>query len=813
MYELDHSTNPGGLKAATFSRSAQSITERVRSRVPSTRASTRAEDGEAYIAAVVQGRGNGTEVGIATHNLDTGRVRWFSRDGDWTTIDSENEGNVASRYGFHTKLVTGHTKLVNELESHFEMECELVKREWWNIESGTTFLLEHAINDDHKPSLLMAAADQYYALSAIGCLFRYLEEVQGVSYPARSLKISYESLEGTMFIDTDTVKNLELVRNSLTYKASGTLFGLLNGCATPMGGRLLKSCILQPSNVSATIEGRLDAVQELLESSEKMKSIRTHLQPLTAASKRLKNEAPTAVTDRTITALLQIQKYLHDALSLRNDLEDSQCLLLKQIRIELDDPDIKRIETTINECLESGSALGLKDGAVSARNSAIARLYAVRSQFSPLLDVARQTYKENLADLESRKYCLDGRLEIVKGVFRFAVNPKNLQGSLPSEFINVDKRRYKIFCSTHEMLKRNEKLQQSQQEVLLLSASLVADLLERVLEHMSTYSWFRFKLTREDGLFLCADAVAKLDLVSNFAQISSVRPEFTTSLAIRAGRHPILHKMLGAECVPNDIHATPGHSNFQLIQGPNMSGKSTYIRQIGLLAIQAMLGCFVPAEYASFPLHDSLLTRLSNDDLMEKNLSTFAVEMATTAMVLSLATKRSLVLIDEGSGLAHAIAEALIKRKATVLFATHFHDLGKTLEALPGMKRLHLLVEEGEGNEDAFLSSFQYKVSNGPASIGHYGLELAKLAALPATVITRASEVAHRLVEMEERDRVANGSNALVARRRIVVELVETLRQLAADSKMPNFVMAETLRTMQRDYISALQRTLKSTES
>ncbi|OCF32989.1 hypothetical protein I316_05327 [Kwoniella heveanensis BCC8398] len=782
-----------GLEA--LSRSALSNTQITRSRGPSTRASTRPEDGEAYVVAVVQGRGTGTEVGIAAHNLDTGRTvitQLADTPFFYKTIQHLNRhspcallvpdvGNARSR---NVQYQSGRTKLTEELESHFEVECELVAREWWNNDYGTNFIINHSINDEHKPSLLMATADKFYALCAISGLFRYLESAQGVSYPLRSLKISYETLEGTMFIDTDTVKNLELVRNGLTHKSSGTLYGLLNGCATPMGSRLLKSCILQPSNVSTTIEGRLDAVQELLGNPEKLRDIRSHLQPLTSVG-----DVPTAVTDRTIIGLLQIRKYLREALLVRHDLEGSQCLLLSQIRAV---SQALNVWDTTEECLESGSAIGIGGGAIAARSGSIARLYAVKAQFNPLLDVARQTYKENLSDLESSecavevwRYSLEGRLEIVKGIFRFSLPTNSLQGPLPAEFINLEKRRHKILCSTHELLKRNEKLQQSQQEVLLLSASIVAELLERVVEHIN-------------GLFLCADAIAKLDLVSSFARISAentvVRPEFTASLAIRAGRHPMLHKMLGAECVPNDIHATVGHSNFQLIQGPNMSGKSTFIRQIGLLTIQAMLGCFVPAEYASFPLNDCLLTRLSNDDSMEKNLSTFGVEMATAAIILSLATKRSLVLIDElgrgtapleGSGLAHAIAEALLKKMAIVLFATHFHDLGRTLEAAPGMKRyvqpqaevmnwytysemlrLHLLVE--------------YKVGNGPAVTEHYGtplcrhaffdyqvlilipvegLELAKLAALPASVIKRASEVAHELAEAEERGDFTAGGN------------------------------------------------------
>lgn len=185
-------------------------------------------------------------------------------------------------------------------------------------------------------------------------------------------------------------------------------------------------------------------------------------------------------------------------------------------------------------------------------------------------------------------------------------------------------------------------------------------------------------------------------LVQNY-----VRPEFTGTLAIKAGRHPILGivKTAGA-LVPNDTYCCDS-SSFQLIRGPNMSGKSTYLRQVGLLTIMGMCGCFVPAEYASFRTHDSLLSRLSNDDDMEKSLSTFANEMASCAMILGLATSRSLVLMDEvgrgtspeeGVGIAHAIAETLIRAKCFVLFTTHFHELSLSLSRQPTVINMHLSV-------------------------------------------------------------------------------------------------------------------------
>jgi DNA mismatch repair protein MSH4 len=214
------------------------------------------------------------------------------------------------------------------------------------------------------------------------------------------------------------------------------------------------------------------------------------------------------------------------------------------------------------------------------------------------------------------------------------------------------------------------------------------------------------------------------------------RPEFTGVMAVKSGRHPILETIYhAAGIVPNDVFCNES-SAFQLIQGPNMSGscpqihlrssiypnqelgKSTYLRQTGLLVVMAMCGSFVPAEYASFRIHDSLLSRLSDDDDLEKNLSTFASEMASSAMVIGLVSSQSLVLIDElgrgtspqeGVGIAHAIAERLIMSKCFVFFASHFQELLVTLGTHPSVVNLYLAVQHSRRSENNLGLTFQYR--------------------------------------------------------------------------------------------------------
>lgn len=213
-----------------------------------------------------------------------------------------------------------------------------------------------------------------------------------------------------------------------------------------------------------------------------------------------------------------------------------------------------------------------------------------------------------------------------------------------------------------------------------------------------------------------------------------------------------------------------------------MSGKSTYLRQIGLLSVMAMCGSFVPAEYASFRIHDFLLSRLSNDDDLEKCLSTFASEMASCAMVLGLATPNSLVLIDElgrgtspteGAGIAHAIAEELVALKPFVFFATHFKELTVTLSRQPSVVNLHLSVHRTRQSAFNFGMTFQYKIIDGaPDDSSHYGLELARLADLPTDALAEAKRVADKLAALQAKDEEESESNKIVLRRRALLRVM-----------------------------------------
>jgi DNA mismatch repair protein MSH4 len=342
-------------------------------------------------------------------------------------------------------------------------------------------------------------------------------------------------------------------------------------------------------------------------------------------------------------------------------------------------------------------------------------------------------------------------------------------GAIPDVFINVVKRKRMIECQTLELVKLNQKITDAHNEVVNMSDRTIQDLIEDIR-------------TKIHPLFKISEGIAMLDMIAAFAQLVTTqeysKPEIIPTLAIKAGRHPVREKIQHEKYIPNDVYADPS-SRFQIITGCNMSGKSTYIRSIALMAVMAQVGCFVPAQYASFPMTHSLFARVSTDDNIEANVSTFASEMREAAFILRNMEKRSLIIVDElgrgtsttdGLAIAIAIAESLIESGAYVWFVTHFRDLPRILAERAGVVNLHLRVDI---SSDASRMKMMYKIKAGYEEEQFYGLALARVVNLPEHVMDVAAQVSKSLNERNEARR-SNAKALAVARKR---KLVLTLRQ------------------------------------
>jgi DNA mismatch repair protein MSH4 len=344
---------------------------------------------------------------------------------------------------------------------------------------------------------------------------------------------------------------------------------------------------------------------------------------------------------------------------------------------------------------------------------------------------------------------------------------------LPAVFINVFRRKGKIECQTLELVKLNQKIADAHNEVIMMSDRSTQDLINDVR-------------TEVQPLFKISESIAMLDMIASFAQLVTtqdyVRPELTETLAIKAGRHPVKEKIQWEKYIPNDVYATH-QSRLQIITGCNMSGKSTYIRTVALMAIIAQIGCFVPAQYASFPMTHQLFARISTDDSIEANVSTFAADMREIAFILRNVERRSLVIVDElgrgtstadGLAVTIAIAEALLESRAYVWFVTHFRDLPRILQERRGVVNLHLAVDIAP---DFSKMKMLYKISDGYEQEKFYGIVLAKVVDLPGDIIKVATEVSNALHERNEARRSNKAFLAVARRRKLILSLREQLIQ------------------------------------
>ncbi|KAL7285904.1 hypothetical protein ACG7TL_001015 [Trametes sanguinea] len=812
---------------------------------PQTAASSR-NDGR-FIVAVLEGRGVGREVGIAAFDKDTGRVALLQLADCPTYVKTLHQmhlhnpsmilvpdtflsiNDLSLPSGANRSQTT--SMLVQCMTDEFEgVPIEPVMRKYWNENAGLEFVNQLTVDDDERAATLVAVSNKYYALSAASALFKHSELRLNTRFAASSLLIRYLQVEGTMLVDSDSARNLELVGNMSARRSAHSLFGLLNHTYTPMGARLLRVNILAPITVKAALEARLDVVEELIQSEDRFGEIKNALKPLnkldldklisSLASSEVREISSAKTASARVAQMLNLRNIVQSLPRLAKALQGSRSQLLQIILEMISDDRLDKIAGLVGN--------SLNDEAVPAKgglNGVNARVYA--ANFNRLLDVARETYKENVGDIYALRNRLSEELDLpltlvyrdADAGFVFALKKTDLEdagGELPRGFIDVTAQKGRMVFSSIELKKRNARMKDALDESLILSNKIIADLTDEIVVDIG-------------ALYKASEAVALLDVLWSFAHASIirsyVRPEFTGTLAIKAGRHPVLETIQAAGAmVPNDVYCCEA-SSFQLIQGPNMSGKSTYLKQIALLTIMAMCGCFVPAAYGSFRIHDALLTRLSNDDDLEKNLSTFANEMASTAMILGLAAADSLVLIDEvgrgtsvreGVAISHAIAEELIRLKSYVFFATHFGELATTLSRQPSVINLHLSVQKSRATASKFGLTFHYKIIDGaPDSLDHYalalaivGLDLARLADLPAPVISEARRVAEVLTDQEEQDQRQSRTSKLAIRRKALLRLRTQLGQALDHSTLPDEELATYLARFQKDIMTVLQDTM-----
>ncbi|RHZ65696.1 MutS family protein MSH4 [Aspergillus thermomutatus] len=675
-------------------------------------------------------------------------------------------------------------------------------RRHWSEKVGHEYVDRLAFPQDVE-TIKIALGGNYFASCCLAAVLKYVELELDRVFASHSLRIRFEPSQGSMSIDLSTIASLELIQNLQNAKSKDSLFGLLNETLTPMGARLLRANILQPCTENSKLLARYDAVEDLSTKEDTFISVRQALKGFVDADKVLTSLilAPTKRTyqyvEQSVNNVIMLKTYVSSIKSIYKALATAQSSLLMTIRELCAPAGHRAIERLVEETLNEHVTYQTKP--LDLRNQ---RIYCVRAGVNSLLDVARQTYKEanvDAADLvaklsESHNLNLDLKFDSARQYY-ISVSASEVE-TLPETFINIYRRKNRIECQTLDLVKLNQKIIDAHNEVINMSDQTIQSLIDDVCSEISV-------------LFRVSEAIAMLDMLAAFAELATcneyIRPELTDVLAIKSGRHPIREKIHTKKFIPNDAYATQ-QSRFQIITGSNMSGKSTYIRSLALMTIMAQIGCFVPAEYASFPVVHQLFARVSTSDDLEANVSTFAAEMREMAFILRNIEPRSMVIVDElgrgtsttdGLAIAIAIAQALIESHALVWFVTHFRDLALILAERSGVVSLHLAAEI---SPDISRMIMLYKIAEGPDTTQFYGLAVAKLVDLPPGVLESAQAVSEKLNKIAQCRHSKSKALMLSRKRNLLLSLREQLLQ-ARNGTLEGDALRKWLKKLQDNFV------------
>jgi DNA mismatch repair protein MutS len=539
-----------------------------------------------------------------------------------------------------------------------------------------------------------------------------------------------------MLLDAVTVRNLELLEPIFSADAQSTsqqatVLGVLDQTQTGMGGRLLRQRLLRPSMDRAEIEERLDAVGELLQQTILRAELRKELGGILDMERLL---AKVTLGTAGPRELLALGRSIEKIPALKHCFDTQQAARLRALHDRLDElPDIAN---NILGAIADEPPLNLADGG------------AIRAGFNAALDELRdlsQGGKQVIAQIEARERQRTGiqslkvRFNNVFGYY-IEITRANLHAA-PADYERKQTLANAERFTTPELKDYERKVLDAEDKIQVLEKELFLAVRQRTAAEA-----MRIRGT--------ASAVAELDVTAALAQAAAEnryrRPSFSDDgeMKILAGRHPVIERLADQEAgrfIPNDLYLNDSTGLIAIITGPNMGGKSTYLRQAALIAILAQTGSFVPAEAAVLPIIDRVFTRIGASDNLSRGRSTFMVEMTETAVILNTATPRSLIVLDEigrgtatydGLALAWAVVEYVHSHtRAKTLFATHYHELTELAEQLAGVRNLRVTVKEA-GEHIIFLR----KVEPGRADRS-YGIEVARLAGLPLAVIERAREV------------------------------------------------------------------------
>ena len=614
---------------------------------------------------------------------------------------------------------------LEDLKITIENTVQLDKK-YYNLSESITRLRKQ-FNVESVESL---GLEDKALILACGSLLIYLDEMQKAALN-NIIRVRFYNITNYMIIDQNTQRNLEIFETIRDRSKKGTLLSVLNMTSTSMGSRKLKQWIEKPLLKPKDIIKRLDAVEELLNNfmlREELKIYLKKIQDIERLSSRI------ALGIANARDLISFKNSIINLPLIKTIIENFKTTELKRIAKEFDS--LEDIFTMIDNSIKEDPPFGLKEGNL------------IKEGYSEEIDkyfkISRNG-KQWILELEQSEKDITGIKSLKVGYNRvfgyyIEITKSNLQ-NVPENYIRKQTLSNSERFITPELKKLEEMVLHADEELVELEYKVFLDIRDGISSHIK-----RIQNT--------AVLIAELDCFCSFAETAEkynyCKPEIGSfeNIEIREGRHPVIERQkLDSGFIPNDVFLDCNDNRLLIITGPNMAGKSTYMRQTALIVLISQIGCYVPASYAKIGVVDRIFTRVGASDDLASGQSTFMVEMTELANIINSATKKSFIILDEigrgtstfdGLSLAWSTIEYISDKNrlgCKTMFATHYHELTELENKLKGLKNYYIAIEE-RGKDIIFLR----KIKRGAIS-GSYGIHVARLAGVPEDILDRAADI------------------------------------------------------------------------
>ena len=668
-----------------------------------------------YLALILEG---GDEIALAGADISTGEIFYCLYDGG---NREQNLFDELYRLNPHEILIAGEPKFFKRLKNFADLKLDGCA--FTNVDADKT---DENFSAKHFDERDLPAAE--LAASAVEFLLRYIHATVRTDLKHLS-KLTRLDMSNHLILDATALRNLEVVRNLRDGSKKDTLFDVLDFTKTPLGNRLLRRWLESPLVDINAINRRLDAVEELFKAFTTRRNLRETLRDIHDFERLMTKIEVGSANARDLTALKISMLALPKIVEILRDVTGD---ILAACRDGIGD--FSDEAKLIGDAISENASLSVRDGGIicSGYNAELDELRRI--------SIDSRAFLQEFEDREKQRTGIRALKVGYNRVFGYYIEVRHSSASkIPANYIRkqtlVNAERY----ITPELKDFETKILGAQERIINLEYTLFCEVRDRIK-------------TRLPQIQDTAKRIALIDVIASMAEAAQAnnytRPDLNIdgTIDIRDGRHPLVERILTSGLfVPNDTSLTPNRCALMIITGPNMAGKSTYMRQVALLTLMTQAGSFIPAASANICPVDRIFTRIGASDDLVSGQSTFMVEMNEVAQILKYATERSLIVLDEvgrgtstfdGMSIARAVIEYIDKKiRAKTLFATHYHELTDLADTSDRIENFSVAVRE-RGNEVIFLR----RIKPGGADKS-YGIQVAKLAGLPKSVMRRAEEI------------------------------------------------------------------------